>query len=340
MILIGVDNCEGQWIRVTSGIPTYRSIYAFGENSGTIFCGTDGGDPSIYFSINNGNNWTATSLFSGASNAIAVNGIYTFAGTSTYGVHYSTNYGLNWTQTPLDNKIIYALTMKENNIFAGTVVSGVYISTNNGTNWSQCAPGYELSFYTVYSIAISGNNIFAGTYMHGVYHSTNNGNNWTQTSLTDKDVLSLYINNNKIFAGTGGSYTGIYVSTNNGASWIQSSLNNRVVWSIVGRGDNIFAGTDDYVYISTNNGINWVQKSEGFTFNPYWIYSLFLTTNYIFAGTYMSTVWRRPLNELIGIQPVSSEIPTSFVLRQNYPNPFNSSTKIRFEIPSEKNIFK
>ena len=37
---------------------------------------------------------------------------------------------------------------------------------------------------------------------------------------------------------------------------------------------------------------------------------------------------------LIGIQPISSEIPNQFSLSQNYPNPFNPSTKIKFDIPS------
>ncbi len=35
----------------------------------------------------------------------------------------------------------------------------------------------------------------------------------------------------------------------------------------------------------------------------------------------------------IGIEPISSEIPTRFELFQNYPNPFNPSTKIKFNIP-------
>jgi hypothetical protein len=38
-------------------------------------------------------------------------------------------------------------------------------------------------------------------------------------------------------------------------------------------------------------------------------------------------------NHLIGINPISSEIPSSFSLSQNYPNPFNPVTKIRFQIP-------
>ncbi len=35
----------------------------------------------------------------------------------------------------------------------------------------------------------------------------------------------------------------------------------------------------------------------------------------------------------IGIEPISSEIPSEFSLSQNYPNPFNPATKIKFAIP-------
>jgi len=36
---------------------------------------------------------------------------------------------------------------------------------------------------------------------------------------------------------------------------------------------------------------------------------------------------------VVGIQPVSSEIPDEFKLSQNYPNPFNSRTEIEYHIP-------
>jgi hypothetical protein len=36
---------------------------------------------------------------------------------------------------------------------------------------------------------------------------------------------------------------------------------------------------------------------------------------------------------VIGINPISSEVPNRYRLHQNYPNPFNPVTKIKFEIP-------
>lgn len=41
---------------------------------------------------------------------------------------------------------------------------------------------------------------------------------------------------------------------------------------------------------------------------------------------------------VINVQNISSEIPSSFSLKQNYPNPFNPTTSIRFEIAKASNI--
>jgi subtilisin-like proprotein convertase family protein len=40
------------------------------------------------------------------------------------------------------------------------------------------------------------------------------------------------------------------------------------------------------------------------------------------------------LNTPIGIQQISTEIPSNFSLSQNYPNPFNPATNIKFAVPS------
>ncbi|MCB0724394.1 MAG: T9SS type A sorting domain-containing protein [Ignavibacteriae bacterium] len=44
--------------------------------------------------------------------------------------------------------------------------------------------------------------------------------------------------------------------------------------------------------------------------------------------------------QTIGISPISTEVPETFRLHQNYPNPFNPSTKIRFDVPGNKEFVK
>jgi photosystem II stability/assembly factor-like uncharacterized protein len=41
---------------------------------------------------------------------------------------------------------------------------------------------------------------------------------------------------------------------------------------------------------------------------------------------------------VIGINPISSEIPNRYSLHQNYPNPFNPVTKIKFGLPKSGNV--
>lgn len=41
---------------------------------------------------------------------------------------------------------------------------------------------------------------------------------------------------------------------------------------------------------------------------------------------------------VIGISPISKEIPVKFNLYQNYPNPFNPVTKFKFDIPKAENV--
>ena len=53
--------------------------------------------------------------------------------------------------------------------------------------------------------------------------------------------------------------------------------------------------------------------------------------SFIMNGTYTGngTICGQP----IGITPVSTDLPTTFILYKNFPNPFNPVTKIQFDIP-------
>src|SRR4030095_9510106 len=41
---------------------------------------------------------------------------------------------------------------------------------------------------------------------------------------------------------------------------------------------------------------------------------------------------------LIGIKPISNQIPIKYKLYQNFPNPFNPLTTIKFDIPKDGNV--
>lgn len=44
------------------------------------------------------------------------------------------------------------------------------------------------------------------------------------------------------------------------------------------------------------------------------------------------------VNPVVGINPLSSEIPTDFSLKQNYPNPFNPNTTIAFQVAKTEKV--
>jgi hypothetical protein len=132
-------------------------------------------------------------------------------------------------------------------IFAGGDF-GVYKSTNNGINWTLTS----LTLSTV-SFAVNGNNIFAGTWISGtakgVYLSTDNGTSWTQTSLNNRNINSMAVSGNNVFAG--GYQNGFYVSTNNGSNWTprnEGITGTTSVFALCILNNYIFAGTGTYGY--------------------------------------------------------------------------------------------
>jgi hypothetical protein len=259
---------------------------------------------------------------------MAVDGNRVFAGTQYYGVYFSKDNGTGWIQTSLNDRDVEALAVSGTNIYAGTW-NGLYKSTDNGTSWTLIA----MNNNNVNTLAVKGAYVYAGSGSapaYGLYMSSDNGASWVQTSLNNRSVSSIAVAGNNIFAGT--ADYGVYFSADNGLTWSQTSLNNRSIYSLAVYGNNIFAGTRlSGVFVSNNNGMSWTSRNEGISATA--INSLCISNNYIFAGSSAIKVYRRSLDELIGIQPVSSEIPRHYSLQQNYPNPFNPSTKIRFNIP-------
>ncbi len=269
-----------------------------------IFVGTLGG--GIFRSTNNGASWTSVSnglTFFGsyaATNAFAVRGTSTFAGT-TSGVYITTDNGATWIErnVGLTNTAVNALFINGTDIYAGTL-GGAFRTTNDGISWSPVNTG--LTNTTVSSFAAIGGNMFAGTQGGGVFRSTNNGANWlpANTGLTDLNVRGLTSSGLALIAGTfggifrtldgGGDWDNVddalatsflvnapniyasgidlSVSTDNGATWNSSStgINGSTVVALAANGSTLFAGSATYVatlYVSTNAGASWAKSDAG-----------------------------------------------------------------------------
>jgi hypothetical protein len=323
------------WTSVNNGL-TNPPVFSSASIGSNIFAGTAG--IGVFTSSNNGVNWATVNfgLINQVVRALISVDIDLYAGTDG-GVFRSTNSGLGWTalNNGLTNYSVKSLLVNGSYMFAGTA-GGIFRSSNSGGNWISVNSG--LTNQTVNNITVNGATMFAGTEGGGVFRSGNNGTTWTavNSGLTNQTVNAVAANGANVFAGTYGG--GVFLSTNNGGNWtaVNNGLTNQYVLTLMFSGSNLFAGTAGGVFLSNNNGTGWVNKNQGF--NPVSPVATFLiANNYIFSGTISQYAWRRLLSEIIGIQNISSEIPSSFSLHQNYPNPFNPVTKIRYDLP--KNSF-
>ncbi len=325
-------------------------------------------------SQNNGQNWLQTSFLIEWANTLAVTGNFVFAGTNT-GIFLTTNSGQLWNRLPVNTINVNALVVTAPTIIGSLLLAGnsagqVFLSRDYGQNWSQTA---SFTTHAVYALSANGPVIYAGTQSDGVFYSVNNGQTWTQSTLNNKTIYSIATSNSKVFAGTYAD--GVYFSSDNGQTWAQTSLNTGFIKSLAVNGSYVYAGTTNNVYVSSDGGVTWnasglalnqpvntisvydkyvfagvaglgvyVSSDNGTTWTPRnegWgasvILSLAFDNQYLYAGTRGTSVWKRPLPELMGVRRIYGSVPKEYSLSQNYPNPFNPSTKIKFVIA--KNSF-
>jgi photosystem II stability/assembly factor-like uncharacterized protein len=295
----------------------YDNLYYTGISCGAYISSNNG---STFFQTLSTN--TTISDFSGASNNIYCSSRDPDSGY----VFVSTNYGFNWQKMSTINYPLASILIDNPYQYIGCMYSGgLWRSTNFGLNWSQTS----LGSYYIYGIEKIANKIIAGTTGHGIMISTNNGYNWYQSSLNNITIWSLSTNGTILFAGT---TQGVYYSTNLGENWIQSSLNTNNIYAIHASGPYVLIGNIYGTGFSQDFGNTWIDCSQNISGK--YVRTVFISNDYVYAGTYGEGLWRRPLSELVGIQNISTEIPSGFSLSQNYPNPFNPVTKIKFELPS------
>mgnify|MGYP001012706190 CR=1 FL=1 len=322
------------------GSNTYGAIVMFfGIRNDKIFsmCQQSG----IYMSSNNGLDWAFRSLKDSIVSAFITFNSEIYVGIGTYGCFKSVNDCQSWTQTGLMNKGIYSLNSVQSKLFAGVTNEGLYVTSNGGTNWTKMQN--EISSYSVAELCEIGSELFSGTKSNGLFKSTNNGLNWIAINnglpSPNKYTFRLFALDTILIAQMADvlENSRIYKSTDKGNNWIEI---NPAFWGWFRKmeydNNNFYMPTYEGIFVSTNKGISWTPKNEGL-YNLY-LNSVISVNNYLLAGTGGNSVWRRPIQELIGITNISTEVPSGFVLEQNYPNPFNPVTNIKFQVASSKFI--
>jgi hypothetical protein len=343
LIIIISQSTSAQWTSPDQTL-TGREIQCFTKKDLSILAGTNGG---LVISTNNGQSWTNTGgglPYTNVKSLLKVES-YPFnvlAGMVSGRISMSTNFGDNFTAFPDESEQLPFLA-DINSILERSNSSNFLVGTERGvyllpqyyplSTWIPINTGLPSAETKVRALVENNGEIFAGT-NSGIYQLS--GIDWVEknTGLTNTNVTALASINGILLVGTSqGSVGGVYISTDNGDNWILS-LNDPGVTSIFTIGSNIFVGSfGNGIWRSTNYGSTWAQINDGFGGGAYWVLSIGADDQYLFAGTLASSIWRRPLSQIV--TDVSEETilnPTEFKLEQNYPNPFNPSTSIKYAI--------
>jgi len=343
LLTLTVQYSYSQWEQVYSGI-SYGYITSFASDGTKIVAGTT--ESGMLLSKDYGGSFNkilSEILVSGHEIrtvwSVAISGDSVFAGANlgSAGLFLSTNLGETW-QTKniglMKDYSLYVIGVKDDHIFVGTGSCCFYVSTDRGELWKAKnikVPGQTYS-PCILSMSINNNDIALGISTsdvnpYGVFLSTDMGDTWEVKDYVMSSITLITIHGDTVIAFGGP----LYISTDKGNSWkisyIEMGSDPLHIQSIVVIGSTIIAGNNrGEIFLSRDMGGSWITKNR--LPNSLNVYSLFISGDYIFAGTYGECIYRAHISDLLDIQDPPA--PLDFISLS--PNPATDNLNIK--IPS------
>lgn len=350
-----------------AGAPSYPKIvdcFFLDENTGWVVM-VENSTGKAYKTVNGGYNWTLKYSVPGKTfrSVVCLSDDIVIIGTLNNSIYRTTNSGDNWSLVHTTPAGLCGMSAPDSNTVYGCgrwyTPSRFYKSTDRGATWiekNMSAHAQNLVdcfFWTVDSGFVVGGKGNTLQNSHSVVLFTSDGGDtwverfsgtgdrqWCWKIYFPSDSIG-YIAVEKAIYLSNGTPTPFLKTTDGGVTWAEKDflpgpfdqegigfINDNTGW-LGGWGTNENGPT----YKTTDGGDSWVLDDWSRNFNRF----RFVNDSVSYAVG--KTVYKFSKDSTVGINIVSSEIPTEFELLQNFPNPFNPVTRIRFSVSTvESNV--
>lgn len=228
----------------------------------TLYAGAQNGN--LYYSIDNGLSWAATTLPAGgaAINGVTATSTLLYAGAASGNVYSSSNNGATWSlvTTPAPGFAVNGLYVSANNqLYIASANGAVFICALNGSNCQATTP--PAIGFAVNGIFATTDALYAASANGNLYYSSNNGLSWTAINgqPDTSPVQTVYVAANTLYVGTADEYVYTSTSLTGGGTWTPYA---QTAYSLFANtsGSTVIAGTQGgYLFsLSTGNELGFI----------------------------------------------------------------------------------